>query len=199
MTITRQRRVLAGLNDHPMSWAWVGVTSVVGGLIFGVVDFVWIKFVPYPAAELGNSSAVWAVVAFAAGRWIYRDATRAMVGATVLMIAGIVGYRLAGVVIQSDDVAGLRSPASFVWMAFGVVAGVVFGASGAFSREDGRRGAVCRAMPAAVLFSEAIIYLGRIGDPSYDDSAWNASINIALGLAVLWIVNRRGRGAGFSI
>jgi len=36
----------------------VAVAAVVAGFLLGFLDFVWIKFVPYPFAELGNSSAV---------------------------------------------------------------------------------------------------------------------------------------------
>ena len=65
----------------------VGVVAVLGGFLLGVLDFVWIKVVPFPFGDLGNSSAVWAVAAFAFGYWVRSGWVRAAVGAAVLLVS----------------------------------------------------------------------------------------------------------------
>jgi len=44
--------------------------TVVCGLLLGAGDFAGQKILPYPWADLANSSAVWAVAAFGIGLWV---------------------------------------------------------------------------------------------------------------------------------
>jgi Family of unknown function (DUF6518) len=188
-------------DEHRRAALLLATVGVIGGLVFGALDFVWIKYVPYPVAELGNSMAVWAVVAFAVGFLIRRPPVLPAAVASVTLVAAVVGYRLAGIVIQDDDVSGVRSGVTAVWALFGVIAGVVFGTAGALTHGDGWKSVVSGALAPAVLFAEATIHAGRIGNPSYDDAHWNAVLNVVLGLAVLAFVHRDlGRfGRAFAV
>jgi len=172
------------------------VAAIACGFALGFLDFVWIKFVPSPFADLGNSSAVWAVAAFAFGRWVVRsDAVRAAVGAAVLLVVAVPSYYLAAALIQHDDITVLWAPSSLLWMFFGVLAGVVFGTGGAWARAtSGWRRTVGAALPAAVLFAEAALQARRIGDPNYgDEPGWLAVIRAALGLLLIVVALRSVR------
>ena len=141
------------------------VGALVSGFLLGVLDFVWIKFVPFPFAALGNSSAVWAVAAFAFGYRVRSGLLRASFGAATMLVVAVPSYYLAAVLIQHDDWAAVWAPSSWLWMCFGVLAGAVFGVAGVWARGIGWRQAVGVALPGAVLFAEAIMLVRRIGDP----------------------------------
>jgi hypothetical protein len=169
----------------------VTCTALVGGFLLGFLDFVWIKFVPFPFAALGNSSALWAVAAFAFGYWVRSGWLRAGFGAATLLVVAVPSYYLAAVWIQHDDRASIWAPSSWLWMCFGVVAGAVFGVAGVWARGTGWRQAVGVALPGAVLFAEAITLLRRIGDPDYGtQSLWPAVIETLLGLLVVTLLTR---------
>nr|WP_030504055.1 DUF6518 family protein [Micromonospora purpureochromogenes] len=168
----------------PPSRRAVALVVPVAGFLLGFLDFVWIKWVPYPFAELGNSTATWAVAAFALGWWIRSGAVRAAVAASVLLIVAVPSYYLAATLLQGDDLAVIWSPTSIVWMAFGVVAGVVFGVAGIWARTDGWRRVVGTALPVAVFVEEALRFALKSG--SYPGAWWNVAID--LGLAALLVV-----------
>ncbi|MEV6970584.1 DUF6518 family protein [Hamadaea sp. NPDC051192] len=168
-----------------------GLAAVVGGLLLGSLDFVWIKWVPYPFAELGNSTATWAVAAFLYGYWLRTGWARAAIGASVLLVIAVPAYYVTATLIQSDELSVAWSPTSLLWMAFGVVAGVVFGIGGTLAREQGWRHIVGTALPAAVFFEEAARFAGRLDDPSYESGyGWNVMIDIALGILAVVLVGR---------
>ncbi|MDP9815492.1 hypothetical protein J3R04_001462 [Spirilliplanes yamanashiensis] len=172
----------------------MGVVAVLGGFLLGVLDFVWIKVVPFPFGDLGNSSAVWAVAAFSFGYWVRSGWVRAAVGAAVLLVVAVPSYYLAATVIQGDDVTQLWAAPSVLWMAFAVVAGVVFGVAGVWARAAGWWRTVGIALPAAVLFAEAALQARRIGDPSYGtDPVWSVVIRGGLGILVVAVVARTNR------
>jgi hypothetical protein len=167
------------------------VGALVGGLLVGVLDFVWIKFVPFPLGDLGNSSAVWAVAAFAFGYWLRSGWLRAALGAAVLLVIAVPSYYLAAVLIQHDDWDSIWAPSSWLWMAFGVLAGVVFGIAGVWAHATGWRRAVGVALPGAVLFAEAVTLARRIGDPNYGaKTIWPAVIETLLGVLVITLLTR---------
>jgi hypothetical protein len=167
---------------------------VVGGFLLGVLDFVWIKFVPYPFGALGNSSAVWAVAAFAFGYRVRSGWLRAGLGAAALLVVAVPSYYLAAVVIQHDDWASIWAPTSWVWMCFGVLAGLVFGVAGVWACASGWRQTVGVALPGAVLFAEAITLVRRIGDPNHGTAPlWPAVIETLLGILVITLVVRGSR------
>ena len=163
----------------------VVVVAPLAGVLLGVLDFVWIKYVPWPFGDLGNSMAVWAVAAFLlawAFRWSLPVGTA---GAIVCLVVAVPSYYLAAALIQNDDWSNLFNVSSFAWMGFGVVAGAVFGAAGVLTRTPGRLQAVAVGMPAAVLFAEAVIKAGRIGDPSYNTTDQLEAVAVLVVLGVL--------------
>ena len=44
--------------------------AVMGGLLLGSIDLIAQRTLPYPWANLANSSAVWAIGAFGVGVWV---------------------------------------------------------------------------------------------------------------------------------
>ncbi len=179
--------------------AAVAVAAVLGGFLLGVLDFVWIKFVPFPLGDLGNSIAVWAVAAFAFGYWVRSGWARAALGAVVLLVIAVPSYYLAATWIQHDDLATVWAPASLLWMFFGVPAGVVFGIAGVCARTEGWRQTVGIALPAAVLFAEALVHVRRIWHPDYGmASLWDAVIRAALGILVITLAARTNRRRAVS-
>ncbi|MCT2279652.1 DUF6518 family protein [Micromonospora chalcea] len=175
----------------PPSRRAVALVVPVAGFLLGFLDFVWIKWVPYPFAELGNSTATWAVAAFALGWWIRSGAVRAAVAASVLLIVAVPSYYLAATLLQGDDLAVIWSPTSIVWMAFGVVAGVVFGVAGIWARTDGWRRVVGTALPVAVFVEEALRFALKSG--SYPGAWWNVAIDLGLAALLVVLIGRSAR------
>ncbi|MFC3503328.1 DUF6518 family protein [Micromonospora krabiensis] len=167
----------------------VAVAAPVGGFLLGFLDFVWIRFVPFPLGGLGNSLAVWAVAAFLfayVGRW---GRWSSVLGAVLLLVVAVPSYYLAAALIQGDDLANLVNLVAFTWMAFGVVAGIVFGAAGVAARTPGRWRSAAAAMPAGVMFAEAALVARRIGDPAHgDDPLWAALLDVVLGVLLVVLV-----------
>ncbi|MFF5180446.1 DUF6518 family protein [Micromonospora sp. NPDC000316] len=178
----------------------VALASVVGGFLLGVLDFCWIKWLPFPVAELGNSTATWAVAAFLFGYWVRSGWLRAAIGATVLLVVAVPSYYLAAALLQGDDLAVLWAPSSLVWMFFGVLAGVVFGTAGTWARGTGWRQVVGVALPAAVFFEEAARFAGKANDPDYSSGAWwNVAIDLALGLLIVALTGGSNRRRALAV
>ncbi|WP_174537553.1 DUF6518 family protein [Micromonospora chalcea] len=175
----------------PPSRRAVAFVVPVAGFLLGFLDFVWIKWVPFPFAELGNSTATWAVAAFALGWWIRSGAVRAAVAASVLLIVAVPSYYLAATLLQGDDIAVIWALTSFVWMAFGVVAGVVFGVAGIWARTDGWRRVVGTALPVAVFVEEALRFALKSG--SYPGAWWNVAIDLGLAALLVVLIGRSAR------
>ncbi|MFI7545730.1 DUF6518 family protein [Actinoplanes sp. NPDC049599] len=168
---------------------YAAVAAPVGGVLLGALDFVWIKYVPYPFAELGNSMAVWAVAGFLLAFWGRWGWARGIGAAVVLLVVAVPSYYLAAMVIQHDDAATMYNTTALLWMGSAVIAGVVFGGAGVAARRPGRWQAVAPAMPAAVLFAEAGLLAGRIGDPDYGiDPLWSALLDVALGVLLTALI-----------
>ena len=179
------------LRRMPPSRRAVALVVPVAGFLLGFLDFVWIKWVPYPFAELGNSTATWAVAAFALGWWIRSGAVRAAVAASILLIVAVPSYYLAATLLQGDDIAVIWALTSFVWMAFGVVAGVVFGVAGIWARTQGWRRVVGVALPVAVFVEEALRFALKSG--SYPGAWWNVAIDLGLAALLVVLIGRSAR------
>ncbi len=178
----------------------MAIVAVLGGFLLGFLDFVWIRYVPYPAGNLGNSSAVWAVAAFAFGYWVRSGRWRAAAGAAVALVVAVPSYYLAAALIQGDDWSVLWAPTSLLWMSFGVLAGTIFGVAGTWVRSEGWRSVVGAALPGAVLFAEAGLEVRRIGQPDYGtDPLWDALLKAALGLLVVALAGRTNRQRGHAL
>ncbi|GAA0248796.1 DUF6518 family protein [Cryptosporangium japonicum] len=169
----------------------------VAGVLLGSLDFLWIKYVPFPLGGLGNSSAVWAVAAFLFA-YRRRSVAGSLAGSIVLLVVAVPSYYLTATLVQGDDLANVWSP---VWTAFAVIAGLVFGAAGAVARRTDRWQVAALAVPVAVLFAEAALHLAR---PSSDaGDAQHAALVTALGvllpLAVAASGKRRAAAIGLAV
>jgi len=168
------------------------VITPVAGLLLGFLDFLWIKYVPFPFGGLGNSPAVWAVAAFLLtwrarwGRW-----PSAAAGAAMLVIA-VPAYYVAAFLIQHDELANAYNATALGWMVMGIVAGAVFGAGGYFARTPGRPRVVAMFLPGAVLVAEAAVEATRVGQPSYGvaEPVEYGVLLVVLGLLVTVLVRR---------
>ncbi|WP_433385260.1 DUF6518 family protein [Actinoplanes sp. CA-142083] len=162
------------------------VVAPLAGLLLGFLDFVWIKYVPFPLGGLGNSMAVWAVAAFLVTRRSRWNLPASVIGAVMMLVVAVPAYYLAAALIQNDELSQAYASYALIWMALGVVAGGIFGAGGYLARVPGRLQRVAVALPGSVLFAEAAIELLRAGDPSYGvaEPLMLAAILIALGVVV---------------
>ena len=94
---------------------YASVTAPIAGLLLGVLDFVWIKYVPFPLGGLGNSVAVWAVAGFLFTHFARWGWARGIAAATVMLVVAVPSYYLAATVIQNDDVANLYNANAVLW------------------------------------------------------------------------------------
>ncbi|MBM2617225.1 hypothetical protein JIG36_16855 [Actinoplanes sp. LDG1-06] len=177
------------------------VVAPVAGVLLGALDFVWIKYVPSPFGDLGNSIAVWAVAAFLLAYLTRWSLPVGVLGAVVCLVVAVPFYYLAATLIQNDDLSNAYNVNALLWMGLGVVAGLVFGAAGVIARRPGRLRTAALAMPGAVMFAEAVIQLRRIGDPSYDTAgqAESGAVLIVLGVLLTLLVGRSWRERALAL
>ncbi|PZG54419.1 hypothetical protein C1I98_03960 [Spongiactinospora gelatinilytica] len=143
--------------------------ATAAGLLLGPVNLLAQVTLPYPWANLANSPAVWAVAAFAVGVWGVRGLARVSVAGALLLVLAVESYYAAAVVFLGDDSATLYNPVAFIWMGFGVVAGVVFGTAGAWYRSSRRwRANIGLAALGGVFVAEALkdVLSGAFGLPT---------------------------------
>jgi hypothetical protein len=166
----------------------VVIVAPLAGLLLGLLDFVWIKFVPFPFGALGNSMAVWAAAAFLLTRRVRRGLWASVAGGVAMLMPAVPAYYLAAWLIQHDELANVYASSALLWMAMAVLAGAVFGAGGYLSRTPGRLQRAASALPGAVLFAEAAIEVRRTGEPSYGVAG---PVQLAILLVLLGIVVSR--------
>ncbi|MEU4419970.1 DUF6518 family protein [Actinoplanes sp. NPDC024001] len=165
------------------------------GFLLGFLDYLWIKYLPSPVGDLGNSLATWAVAAFLL-TYLHRWRLPAgIASAIVCLVVAVPSYYLAAALIQNDDWSNLYNTTALMWMGFGVVAGVVFGGGGVLARTSGMLRLPALALPAAMLFAEGVVNLRRISDPSYGagEQGAYASLVFVLGLLITMLVGRTWR------
>jgi len=161
--------------------------AVVVGLVLGPVDLLLQRVLPYPFANLANSPAVWALVAFAVG-WSGRVRGRwwPVVAATIAMLLAVESYYLAAVLALGDDVSTMTNSAALLWLALAVGAGVVFGTAGSWARSAHPwRGPVGTAAAVGVLLAEAAFKLTLSWGPSADEAYRHDAIQTAVLLVLL--------------
>ncbi|MEV4704580.1 DUF6518 family protein [Actinoplanes sp. NPDC049316] len=105
------------------------------GVALGIVDFAAQKLLPYPWANLANSSAVWAVLAFAMAYALRGSVLRSVVGAIVMLVVAVPAYYLTATAVQDDALSNVWATTALLWMFFGVLAGAVFGVAAAWARD----------------------------------------------------------------
>ncbi len=171
------------------------VATVIAGFLLGFLDFVWIRYLPWPLAGLGNSIAIWAVAAFLLTYYTRHAMPGSISGAVVMLVCAVPSYHVAAALIQHDAWSNVWNTVSFMWTGLAVVAGSVFGAGGVAARLPGSLRLPALALPAAVLLAEMIIDLRRLGDPNYQTSelVQYGVVLAALALAVTVVVGRTWR------
>lgn len=170
------------------------VVAPVAGFLLGFLDFVWIKYVPFPFGGLGNSIAIWAVAAFLL-TYGYRWAPGpAVAGAVTMLVLAVPSYYVAAALIQDDDWSNVWNINAWLWMALAVVAGVVFGAGGVVARRPGRLRLPALGLPAAVLFAEMWLHWSPV-DYALVLAGLAVAVTVAVGrtwrdraLALAWAV-----------
>ena len=178
----RKRGRLAAV---PVDNRRVALVTAVAALLLGLVDLLLQKTLPYPLANLANSGAVWAVLAFLLGWWVRGPWWRSAVAGAVLLVVAVPAYYVSAWLVQDDDLAVVAAPTSLLWMGFGLVAGAVFGTAGSWARDSGWRRLVGIASPGAVLAGESLALRGA-------DVA-TAFLQLALGVLVILLVGRTAR------
>ncbi|RNL61973.1 hypothetical protein EFK50_09080 [Nocardioides marmoriginsengisoli] len=131
--------------------------AVASGIVLGVGDLVVMMNVPFPWANLANSSAVWALGAFVLGAVLRVDPLRTAIAGSVMLVVAVEAYYGYAALIDMGGVAALWSEVARTWMVFGVFAGVIFGVAGAWTSGSAWwQRVVGSAFGAAVLLGEAL-------------------------------------------
>lgn len=177
------------------------LTAAAAGALLGPGDLLAQRTLPYPWANLANSSAVWALAAFAIGAWTARRRERPgawpAAAAALLLLVAVATYYVAAVLFLDNNMSQLWAPTTFFWLVLAVVAGATFGIAGGWSIERaGLRRVLGAALPIAVLLAEAGLLATRPdnGDAAYrTDNLQTAAIEVALAALCLLIVGRDAR------
>ncbi len=85
------------------------------GVALGVVDLLLQRGLPYPWANLANSSAVWALGAFGVGWWLHARPSASVLAGIGLLVIAVQTYYLAAVALMNDDVRILWSSTAMIW------------------------------------------------------------------------------------
>jgi hypothetical protein len=167
---------------------WTPVlVPVVVGLALGPLDLLLQHVLPYPFANLANSAAIWALVAFGVG-WSDRIRGRwwPAVAGTLTLLLAVEGYYATAVLALGDDPSTLTDHAALVWLALAVGAGVGFGTAGAWARSGHPwRGPLGTAAAVGVLLAEAWLDLSRFAGAGDDTTYRHDLVQTALVLLVL--------------
>lgn len=175
-------------TPRPPRLRWNSVlVPVVVGLALGPLDLALQGVLPYPFANLANSPALWALVAFGVG-WSDRIRGRwwpGVAGILTLLLA-VEGYYATAVLALGDDVSTLTNQAALLWLAAAVVAGGGFGTAGSWARSlHPWRGALGTASAVGVLLAEAWLDLARLAGAGNDPAYRQDLVQTALVLLVL--------------
>jgi uncharacterized protein DUF6518 len=174
----------------------VALVTPLAAVALGGLDLLLQKILPYPWANLANSSAVWAIAAWALGRWVGTPRWLAAAAGATLLVLAVPSYYLAATIFLNDDLTMIGQPAALLWMAFGLLAGVVFGFGGSLALSAGWQRIVGIALPGAVLFAEA---LARVAARNDADQRQTAIIEAALGVIIVMALGRTLRGRLLAI
>lgn len=183
MTTPTSTRTATGVRGR----AGTVLVAALAGLVLGAVDLAGQLVLPYPWANLANSPAVWAAAAFALGAWIRVGTARAMPAGVVLLLVAVEGYYVAATLVLGDELANLWSPATVVWLAAAVLAGLVFGPAGAAWR-GGRwwPATIAVALLGAVFVAESVREYRIMNLPT-------GTMLAVLGLALVLLLGRSAR------
>ena len=177
--------------------------SILGGAALGALawwtdelGFPWTAYIP------ANSIGAWLGLAFVLGASARTIPTGALRGLIGLVAAVVTYYVLIGVFGDGFRAIG-ASHAATVWGGVAVLAGPVFGLAGASWRHGhGLVRSIAVAMLAAALIAEGVAFGAdrwtRGDQVLTDPGAFILAAEAALGLALPWLLLRRGeRLAGY--
>lgn len=188
LAATRATRTVDRPHPRTARPRWTSVlVPVVVGLALGPLDLLLQHLLPYPFANLANSPAAWALVAFGVG-WSDRIRGRVWPAAagTLTLLLAVEGYYATAVLTLGDDPSTLTNRAALLWLVLAAVTGVVFGTAGAWARSGHPwRGPLGTAVPVGVLLTEAWLDLARLADAANDAARRQDLVQTALVLLVL--------------
>jgi hypothetical protein len=122
------------------------------------------------------------VLAFLLGYYVRTPWWRSALAGAVMLIVAVPSYYVAASMIQNDDLSNAWGGAALIWMFFGLLAGALFGFAGHLARRTGWHRVLGLALPAAVLFAEAI--LSPIGSRAF------SIIELVLGVLLIVLLGR---------
>lgn len=170
------------------------VIATLAGLALGIGDLYAITHLPYPWANLANSSAVWAIGAFVLGAALRTDPPRAAVAGVVMLLVAVEAYYGFATAFGLSGLATMWSEHARMWLVFGVVAGVVFGVAGAWtSGTVWWQRVLGAATGAGVLIGEALHTQERLAWATgnwHTELQQTAVLMAALGVVVLIVTAR---------
>jgi hypothetical protein len=159
--------------------------AALAGIALGVLDLGLQMTLPYPFANLANSSAVWALCAFAFAVRVRTTPSRAALAGSTMLVVAVETYYVAAVLLDRASWLSLWSSGTIAWAVFGVLAGTVFGIAGTWLRDGTRwQSAAGLAAAAAVFYAEAGTRV-LPGSGSGLSDAGTVLLTLALGTAVL--------------
>ena len=157
-------------------------TAALSGIALGVLNLLLQLTLAYPFANLANSSAVWALCAFTLAAAARTTPGRAATAASLQLVVAVIAYYTAAITLGRADVTTLVAPGAISWMAFGVVAGVVFGVAGSWARDPRPwHAATGLAAASAVFFAEALAHL-----------SWSPGLSSLSGLSTFVLTSSLG-------
>jgi hypothetical protein len=170
-----------GIRHRPGARLWV--FAIAASLAVGVASVYPYVYISGPAHIIGNSAAIWLLIAFFIGTAAGSPARGAAAG-TAALIAMVLGfYAGVHVLYPADD---LRSVVVF-WLGAALVGGAVFGWCGDWWRSDSARAeGVTAAVVGATFLAEAWFFFRQ-------DGGWVDLVLEALAGAVLTFFLARGR------
>lgn len=177
-----------GTARRPPRLRWTSLlVPVVVGLALGPLDLLLQHLLAYPFADLANSPAVWALVAFGVG-WSDRTGGRwwPAVAGTLTLLLAVEGYYATAVLALGDGTSTQANRAALLWWGAAVAAGVVFGTAGSWARSAHPwRGPLGTASAVGVLLAEAWLDLARLAGVRDDPGRSQDLVQTALVLLVL--------------
>ncbi len=192
----------SGAVGHVRSMTRLGL-ALGAGAILGAAAWTADQFVyPWNVLIPANAVGAWVAVAFATGALGTRPLGGALRGLAALLV-GVAVYELLTGTLGYGVSSGGAVHASLVWGTVAAVIGPVFGLAGATWR--GSRGwprAIAAAFLGAALIAEGVGFGGarlvHVGQLVYDPGALLLAGEIAVGLALPWLLLRPGeRRSGY--
>jgi hypothetical protein len=180
---------LANISAHGQalgSSRWLWPLAACAGLVIGAVSVAPYSYAAGPLHILGNSAAIWLLVAFIAGALAGRQGRDAAAG-VVTLCALVLGWAVTMQLLFSG--VGLSRFAEF-WLGAALVGGPVFGWLGGLWRRgsDIGRGVAAAAVGAAFVTEAAMFQAGFEGWRT-----WQVIGEVAAGLVLGVVLARRRR------